>query len=340
MDGESWTIGGLPARVPASAVGREQVRLNEQVTVTGRLLDNGTWLVDILQPASLISNEFSLTAQLNDFGDTAITVGTHRLGITDSSIFNDGTNLGQYVTVQVMAQADGQVHVTAVVPLADGDSLLVTITPSATASATMTMTATATATILPTPDASGQVTICHIPPGNPANARTIHVGYGSLRAHLGHGDTVGLCPGETATPTISSTLTITATATLSATPTLTATATPTLTVTPSITPDPGNNPEPTAEPETQLTICHIPEGNPDNVQTITIDASSWPAHQAHGDYLGACNSTGNPDGGGTSGNGGGTNNGGTNNGSGGNGNGGGGGSGGNNGGGNSGGNGG
>ncbi|MCB0027658.1 MAG: FecR domain-containing protein, partial [Anaerolineales bacterium] len=123
MNGDNWTIGGLPALVPGTAVGRDQVRLNEQVAVTGRLMDDGTWLVDILQPASLITNEFSLIAQLNDFSETAITVGTHQLGITASSIFNDGTNLGQYVTVQVMAQADGQVNVTAVTPLADGDSL-------------------------------------------------------------------------------------------------------------------------------------------------------------------------------------------------------------------------
>jgi prepilin-type N-terminal cleavage/methylation domain-containing protein len=39
----------------------------------------------------------------------------------------------------------------------------------------------------------------------------------------------------------------------------------------------------------QITICHIPPGNPDNPQTITIAQSAWPAHQAHGDYLGTCN---------------------------------------------------
>ena len=39
----------------------------------------------------------------------------------------------------------------------------------------------------------------------------------------------------------------------------------------------------------QITICHIPPGNPNNPQTITIAQSAWPAHQAHGDYLGSCN---------------------------------------------------
>jgi hypothetical protein len=40
--------------------------------------------------------------------------------------------------------------------------------------------------------------------------------------------------------------------------------------------------------ETQMTICHIPPGNPTHPVTITIGSSAWPAHQAHGDYEGAC----------------------------------------------------
>jgi hypothetical protein len=40
--------------------------------------------------------------------------------------------------------------------------------------------------------------------------------------------------------------------------------------------------------ETQMTICHIPPGNPSKKVTITIGASAWPAHQGHGDTEGAC----------------------------------------------------
>ena len=36
----------------------------------------------------------------------------------------------------------------------------------------------------------------------------------------------------------------------------------------------------------KMTICHFPPGNPENVQTITIDESAWEAHQAHGDEIG------------------------------------------------------
>ena len=47
------------------------------------------------------------------------------------------------------------------------------------------------------PGAGGDemVTICHIPPGNPANARTLVVSMESwLNAHSQHGDTLGPCP--------------------------------------------------------------------------------------------------------------------------------------------------
>jgi hypothetical protein len=47
----------------------------------------------------------------------------------------------------------------------------------------------------------------------------------------------------------------------------------------------------TSDPATgdkQITICHIPPGNPSKKNTITIGASAWPAHQAHGDTEGAC----------------------------------------------------
>lgn len=42
-------------------------------------------------------------------------------------------------------------------------------------------------------DPDGKISICHAPPGNPANAHTINVGMASWPAHQGHGDSQGAC---------------------------------------------------------------------------------------------------------------------------------------------------
>lgn len=43
------------------------------------------------------------------------------------------------------------------------------------------------------PQDTKKTTVCHIPPGNPANAHTICVGNPAVPAHLGHGDHLGTC---------------------------------------------------------------------------------------------------------------------------------------------------
>src|SRR5712691_8565314 len=38
-----------------------------------------------------------------------------------------------------------------------------------------------------------KVAVCHMPPGNPANAHTLTLPEPAVRAHLAHGDTLGAC---------------------------------------------------------------------------------------------------------------------------------------------------
>ena len=46
------------------------------------------------------------------------------------------------------------------------------------------------------PPGDDKVMICHIPPGNPSNPRTLIVSEGALQAHLDHGDSLGMCEGQ------------------------------------------------------------------------------------------------------------------------------------------------
>ncbi len=40
----------------------------------------------------------------------------------------------------------------------------------------------------------------------------------------------------------------------------------------------------------KIVICHVPPGNPDNTHAIEININALPAHLAHGDLIGDCNS--------------------------------------------------
>ncbi|HKY60640.1 MAG TPA: hypothetical protein VJP59_06465 [Gemmatimonadota bacterium] len=112
-------------------------------------------------------------------------------------------------------------------------------------------------------DIEDQVTICHIPPGNPDNAHTIVVGAPAVPAHLAHGDFEGECDGdEGATDD-----------------------------------DLDDDGEPDDADDVKVLVCHVPPGNPDNVQTIEISEDALEAHLAHGDTEGACEEEGEDGGG-------------------------------------------
>ena len=49
--------------------------------------------------------------------------------------------------------------------------------------------------------AKQELAVCHIPPGNPDNARTVTVSIHALRVHLAHGDCCGPRQGELAAQT-------------------------------------------------------------------------------------------------------------------------------------------
>jgi len=99
-------------------------------------------------------------------------------------------------------------------------------------------------------EAEEQVTLCHVPPGNPDAAHTISVGAPAVPVHLAHGDTEGPCADDTV----------------------------------------DEEEEELDEDQGQATVvvCHVPPGNPENPVTIEIAEPALPAHLAHGDTEGPC----------------------------------------------------
>ncbi len=146
-------------------------------------------------------------------------------------------------------------------------------------------------------DGDGRVTICHLPPDNPGNARTITISVRALPAHLAHGDTCGPCEGDSGVLLMGGDGD---------------TEEPTphdLDGNQRFVDDPNTDDTGFGDPpivdmgayefqfqdscadddgDGRVTICHIPPGNPGNAHTISVGARAVPAHLAHGDSCGPC----------------------------------------------------
>lgn len=109
--------------------------------------------------------------------------------------------------------------------------------------------------------------VCHIPPGNAANAHTLHIGYPAVNTHLAHGDVLGRCPE--------------AGATISRKPCSGKAADDSLGHGTRIPKD--NNSD-----GFKVTLCHIPPDTAAAANTLSVSPAAVKAHLAHGDVLGSC----------------------------------------------------
>ena len=108
--------------------------------------------------------------------------------------------------------------------------------------------------------------VCHIPPGNIANAHSIHVGNAAVDAHLAHGDSLGQCAQVLVQDT--------GTTCQKRHGWLVRKKIQNIVV------QEGDS--------WKVTICHLPPGNTENGHDISIGASAVRAHLDHGDVLGTC----------------------------------------------------
>jgi hypothetical protein len=198
---DPWVVNGLTLATDANTVFEGEIGVDSLVRVTVQVQPDATWLVlrmELIETGPVIG--------CVEFVDVVT-------GLTREEI----TLATGVVIPRARAEVEGDLQVGSqvVVKLCFGpENVLVfawllvmdvEIRPTPTPDPRPTET--------PPPDPGGQVTLCHLPPGNPDNAHTITVGASAVDAHLAHGDYLGPCNGGTqpppAPPPISGTITVT-----------------------------------------------------------------------------------------------------------------------------------
>lgn len=163
------------------------------------------------------------------------------------------------------------------------------------------------------PGGGKKVTICHVPPGNPANAHTINVSINAVDAHLAHGDLLGLCePPQDSQPFPQVLLQLfearapddarpvgapLASMTLVGQALPVASASWVANTVGASTHSVHNHGAAECAATTasgKVVMCHVPPGNPANAHSISISPSAVAAHLAHGDYFGSCGAHNTP----------------------------------------------
>ena len=150
------------------------------------------------------------------------------------------------------------------------------------------------------------LTICHIPPGNPSNAHQITIGQAAVPAHLAHGDYVGTCnmPGSetsksqnsgsnnsqsqsSGSKSSGSKSNIDTFGMLknSASSGSKSAGSNSAGSTSASSTSAGSK---SSDEEATVTVCHVPPGNPKNAHEITVGEPAVQAHLNHGDYIGPC----------------------------------------------------
>jgi hypothetical protein len=165
-----WNVRGVSLTVDGNTNIQNDIAVGEMVKVTGRILEDGTWLATEIKHTGLHLGQgcFLATGIVQSVnGDQILLVDGQTLVRTGDLVVTGDLKAGSMVRYQFCVDEQGQSRLMSITAISQMEGL-----PQAKA------------------------VICHYPPGNPGNRHTIEVGQPAVPAHLAHGDTLGPCPSE------------------------------------------------------------------------------------------------------------------------------------------------
>lgn len=168
------------------------------VTGTIELIDvdgNGLVVGDLIQV--IVDDRDLDVTDAPDTIDIVVTSGSDPAGIT-VTLTETGDHTGVFIGLFELGDTSDQP--TRILAAVDGDSVTASYDDELDGEGNDPDAVEALLEVVATEEPGAKATICHRPPGNPGNQRTLSVGSSAVPAHLGHGDTVGEC-GESDVPT-------------------------------------------------------------------------------------------------------------------------------------------
>jgi hypothetical protein len=180
---DPWIVNNHPLEVDEDSLIIGDIEPGDLVWVRVEILADGTWLIKSIH---LVDVEFGLGC----FEVHAIVVS-----VTNTQIV---LNHWQPIVLTDEIEVVGTLAPNTLINFYacfQPDGIIIIVGPIIVIGPIVIILPTPAPTVTPVPPVeTGNNTICHRPPGNPDNAKTLNVGAGAVSAHLGHGDSLGPCP--------------------------------------------------------------------------------------------------------------------------------------------------
>ncbi|MFO7537935.1 MAG: DUF5666 domain-containing protein [Chloroflexota bacterium] len=175
---DPWIVNGLTLFVDEATLIGEGIIAGSLVRVEIRLLPDGSWHTVSILP---LDSSFGLGCFLINSSVVSYSGGQLVLSNWPTVTVGDGVQVvgnlvpNSIISIQICIGFDGNLIIINNLIIII-HQVIVTPAPGP-----------------PPPDGSGKVTICKVPPGNPAAQHTIQVGASAVQSHLGSGSYLGPC---------------------------------------------------------------------------------------------------------------------------------------------------
>jgi hypothetical protein len=159
IDGDTWTVNGVPFQVTSETNLKDDPKANSSVLVDGHILEDGTWIADMVKVKKDQKPKSSFMGIVDSMGTSWMISGISVLVDKDTEI--DGNiGVGDPVEVKFIVLEEGPwlaLEIESLVEIEDPTPTL-TNTPTVTLTITPTATLTPTITLTPTPTLTDTIT--------------------------------------------------------------------------------------------------------------------------------------------------------------------------------------